>query len=714
MNGEKKDLMIWQYTVVVSVIILILCGLTLLLSSCTENIAGPLQSGKKITVNFLFNGVTENDEEVITRSDSGTNPETVIVPVGNDLCMVATLEVDRQIKTRAATTTTLPTGTRLRIVAYWEATSLYQTHADYEVDNGLLIAITPPLQVPAGNYKFVAYSYNSTTLPTHNNYTISNINTSTDLLWGDKTYSVTTSTHEEVPITMSHMLSRVKIEATTAAMGSNFITAITGVSISPGSEFHLTIADGTLSAGSIEVQNVISTWSGIGSPTIITDEPRLVYTNKAEAFQVKIGSLTLNGYPTPFTNLTATFGKKLEGGYSYTVKMFFRKSGDIIDDPTPGNLITYVGAFWKHNQTGERLIRIARPTIDATAADGAWTATVIVGNNWIVLDKEMTSDLNVGWRTDVTPVESSVHSYENSSFDAIHPVTGTSTSVNGILRTSGTGYQPGDEYIYFRIGLKGVHEGFPAVAARYGMVVLTYKNNTLVHRIWIRQGEGDDNIVTGSSTKWSPYNLADNRNPVIYPSQAGYFYQWINSAAFHPINPISVTPFGWVASGTTFNLGSVCPTNNTYFLPSGGNGGSSDLSALVALASTTATTPTWGYYADGWFDRRKIVGSAGMFGQANSTVSYNSANVADPINANVAYIGRLFYNPTTNASLFFPATGYRSPALMYAGNWSDYWSQSQYSTDEAWHLFMYGNMSYPMHGGASKTSARSVRCVRNN
>jgi len=509
------------------------------------------------------------------------------------------------------------------------------------------------------------------------------------------------------------MLSRVTIQATTTAMGSNNINGITGVSISPGSRFSLTIAGGTLNAGSTEVQSISSTWDGIGTHTIIS-QPRIVHTNNAEAFHVNISSLTLNGYPTtptPFTNLTATFSKKLQGGYSYTVKIFFKKSGDIVDDSLPGDLMTYVGAFWKHNQTGERLIRIARPTTgnNLAAADGAWTATVIVGNEWIILDKVMTTDVNVGWRTDVTPDEKNVDNGNDSGFDSAHPVTGTLTSVNGVLRASGTGYQPGDEYIYFRIGLTGALPNYPTVSARYGMVVLTYKNNTLIHRIWIRQGEGDDYLATGSSTRWSPYNLADNRNFVNYPSQAGYFYQWINSLSFHPINPttnVSTLP-GW-GSGSASGTGIACPTG--YDLPSGG--GNSDLSALVTLGTHTSTTPTWGYYADGFFDRRKIVNSAGALSQANTAVSYNSANVADPINANVAYVGRLFFNSTTNASLFFPAAGYRSPALTYTGNWIDYWSLTQFDATNAWHLMMYNSLNIPIHGGVIKTSARSVRCVR--
>ena len=60
----------------------------------------------------------------------------------------------------------------------------------------------------------------------------------------------------------------------------------------------------------------------------------------------------------------------------------------------------------------------------------------------------------------------------------------------------------------------------------------------------------------------------------------------------------------------------------------------------------------WGYYADGYFDRRKITNTTG----AAETTSVSATGVNSH---QVAHIGRLYYNPTTHAHIFLPAVGYR-------------------------------------------------------
>ena len=108
----------------------------------------------------------------------------------------------------------------------------------------------------------------------------------------------------------------------------------------------------------------------------------------------------------------------------------------VTDSTPPIGFRPYVGAFWKSTQTGERLIRISRPTIDfnnngaalttdqQAATDGDWSAQVIAGMDWIVLDTQMTTDQNVGWRTDVTPNEADVANGNDAGFDNSYRVSG--------------------------------------------------------------------------------------------------------------------------------------------------------------------------------------------------------------------------------------------------------------------------------------------------
>ena len=261
------------------------------------------------------------------------------------------------------------------------------------------------------------------------------------------------------------------------------------------------------------------------------------------------------------------------------------------DSPVPASIIPYVGAFWKHNQTGERLIWIPRPTTgNVDVADGAWTAAVISGSDWITLDKQMTSDPNVGWLTGAD--EANVDNGNDNGFDNKHAVANGSNMVTGTMDAS-------IPQIYFRIGLKSALVS-GETAPRYGIVLLSYNDNTLSQRIFIRQGEaadylfrGDDPVGSGSSIasrtaiqckQYLPYNLTDpNGNssdalltsgvpdvglapyggvPVDYPSQAGYFFRWNYSRqAFAPHIVGTIT--NW--DNTLLQSGDgnwVVPTNN--------------------------------------------------------------------------------------------------------------------------------------------------------
>jgi len=378
--------------------------------------------------------------------------------------------------------------------------------------------------------------------------------------------------------------------------------------------------------------------------------------------------------------------------------------GNITDTKFPTDVTPYVGAFWRAKQTGERLIRIPRPTAaPVNALDGPWSATVIIGTDWIVLDTLMTSDQNVGWRTDLSPLpnEANVHSYENSSFDAIHSVSGNQQSAGGTMSAS-------VPQIYFRIGLRSTLPDWMA-PARYGLVVLVYRNggNLATQRIWIRQGEeadylmrpGDPNKAGASvaggrllPAKFLPYNLTDpNKNTVTaygsvpalgatsaggggalvkYPTQAGYLFVWSrNTGAYHPTSPIQIS--SWVtttpAAPTTWNPATMETCPKGYRRPtditgtaSTGSANNSEIRQSLWINPTNyvpnTNDPTnnvmFGYYADGFFDRR-LIGSS-VTGNVRSTV-------ASP-GPDVAYTGMLFYNQYSYASLFLPVTGYRTTA----------------------------------------------------
>ncbi|MDR1372625.1 MAG: InlB B-repeat-containing protein [Dysgonamonadaceae bacterium] len=402
---------------------------------------------------------------------------------------------------------------------------------------------------------------------------------------------------------------------------------------------------------------------------------------------------------------------------------------------------TYVGAFWKNNQTGERLIRI--PVGNSADNLGNWSAVVVDGD-FIKMDTSPTTDNGVNWDAPATPDDM-------NTADALHQVSGTATAVSGTVAANGT--------IYFRIGLTSA---IPTGSApRYGRILLSYNNNNKQQYLYIRQGENDDyvfrpedamnggsNTVSGNrdlAAKFSPYNLTASTLTdgstyvqiatgggefVKYPTQAGAFFQWAaisgyERRAYHPATTTSLSS-DWSDVNATGRWTGTNPLNSTHeTCPSGWRrptaGRTDDTSMPLAseselmqsLFSTTFNGSNsnngnyryCGYYADGYFDRRQIVNAVGSSAASNSAVSASTKDVA--------YIGALFVNPATNASLFVPAAGSRNTSnggLTQAGNQGRYWCSSSNEQAYGWSLyFVYNDKTY--QNSSYRSCGFSVRCV---
>ena len=357
--------------------------------------------------------------------------------------------------------------------------------------------------------------------------------------------------------------------------------------------------------------------------------------------------------------------------------------------------IPYVGAFWKSNQVGERCIY--------SGHTGEWTATVLYTPRVVpfVNLEAFTGPTDPNYKTD------------NPGDAENYPVT------NGANSISGTGN------IAFRIGLTGT---LSLTLPRYAKIELKWTDASPLDKtsyIYIRQGEMDD-YAPGqvNGTLWSVYNLGNANNFMNFPTQAGYFYQWSNTpTAWSPVDPIIIVTPPWNNNYDMedFSLGNSSPTG--YKLPL-----STDISTLLSNASHVV-----GYYADGWFDRRKIVQSV-TYGAVDGNYlipTYNSPYDKTAVSAttpNVGYIGILFFFDIMNTSLFFPITGYRfgdvisepggkSGGFAQAGASTNYWA-SDSKAGPGW-----GNYGNPYSLGLNIMSATGlsyslsnyaypVRCVK--
>lgn len=415
----------------------------------------------------------------------------------------------------------------------------------------------------------------------------------------------------------------------------------------------------------------------------------------------------------------------------------------------------YVGAFWKAGQTGERIIRI--PVGTNTVRSGKWDASVYwLGPGWNAGDIVFSNDISDD--TGITYHSSTETPANMLTYDATYAVSGYVSSASGTA-VSGAG-----NYIYFRIGLTSTYAATGNNPARYALVLLRYGTPQKYHIIYIRQGEKPDYLMYPSddsrgsaAVQFCAYNVTasdltnndelveilPNRSNAVftdYPTQAGALFQWsevltYGPLAYNPVNPI--TPVIWydIPTGSFWSTlkatSESCPPG--YRRPNDGS------TITVALnASSTAiknseirqslyATPTvgdnfndanlrWGFYADGYFDRRdhnnSFIASPGEGGSAiasNTAVSWTTKDVA--------YVGSLLFNPVSgslreNASLFIPAAGNRHSeqgALVEGGEAGFLLSSSGPNGTDMWYLvgssFGTGQLS------STRKHGMSLRCV---
>ncbi len=468
------------------------------------------------------------------------------------------------------------------------------------------------------------------------------------------------------------------------------------------------------------------------------------------------GGTTVNITAADNTNKpTRTAYIKFTAGRMATIVEVAQADNPPAVDPVPGEgsaitMTPYVGAFWKAGQTGERVISMS-------------TETAAYAGHWAVQVLEYGAGFREGDIVFLAGGSDDPMIYGSTPGDAeSFQVNSTAVYAMGTA-TTGTG-------IKFRIGLKSKWDSsnpnyVASQPARYARIVLSFGNNNYQYKrvLWLRQGHEPDYLMrpgdagTGVSgrtlaVKYSPYNLTASafngggtttesvnvgaRGGVLtdYPTQGGAFFQWAvksggvpSVTAYNPAVPASTAVSGWSLTyentsywNTLKSSYESCPSG--YRRPADGSTTSSvSVSSIAASASeqfqslfvnpktntsSNVGNSSWGYYADGFFDRHATGQQAAYSGGiANSAVATGSSTVA--------YQGRLFYNPNNNASLFFPASGgryYDTSYLYNPGTSGYYWSGSAVGTDTG--VTMYIDNSNASRGNNTRYAAFSVRCVK--
>jgi hypothetical protein len=283
------------------------------------------------TIHFTLSDSAYGSDEVRSTGHMRMEPETVVVPVEGDLHAYATLEEDTESPLRAPGDATLDVGTRVLIVVY-DNSDAYMNSCEYEVTTtgGAIepVGATTGLTLTTGNYKFVAYSFNTTSVPGYaasitDGAPYSPNGNASDPLWGiSGPHSITAGGTYNISIAMKHQFSRVALKATTDGMDAPVPTISDMEAVLLGYKAsEVTALTGALTKGAAEEQTI--TFPTFSAATTVTSDACMVYAGGESTTSIKITSATIGG--TTRTGLVARFGKQLEPGKSYTLRVSFKK-----------------------------------------------------------------------------------------------------------------------------------------------------------------------------------------------------------------------------------------------------------------------------------------------------------------------------------------------------------------------------------------------------
>jgi len=481
---------------------------------------------------------------------------------------------------------------------------------------------------------------------------------------------------------------------------------------------------------------------------------RLVDMPAGYHFDVMVGKPGITMVTVKLTDTdveeSVTLWAQASSGIKKPVKLLFT-APNVVENTTipiepglfPTGITPYVGAFWKADETGERIIRFYNMNAHP-ANQGAWSVSVIY------LDPRWEKEDRVILSTNLSGLNANVWSSGDPGNAEDYPVTGSAITIKGKIDAE-------TPDLIFRIGIKRpftapVYDSeepdfdntFPA---RYALLEIIYGTPAKKCLLFLRQGEGADYLMRpwdvmegearSAAGRISPYNLtATTFNTTLakrggiftpFPTQAGAFFQWGATGTFMryafdayntnvPItwNPWAVAPNFW-ASGTNADDHETCPEHYRRITDGPVNAASSGAVSGSEIRQSLWANPkpevsfdlsnsVIGYYADGFFDRREIVdASGGGTKGVKSTVS--------PTNKDIAHVGVLFYNMNNFASLFFPYNGWRADgSLDRSGAEGYYWLSSAYSASSIWrlHLMPWGHgLNYSSKGGGF-----GIRCAR--
>lgn len=393
------------------------------------------------------------------------------------------------------------------------------------------------------------------------------------------------------------------------------------------------------------------------------------------------------GYQNNITERDGEFYVSSAKDEGRTKVVFHQEKMDVYTGSVQIAPYTYVATFHRWNQTAERIIRVKTIGNDPNVK---WTATVVVGMDFIWLSDEKSPDQGIttypyGCDNITTPTD-----MDNPQWTTDNEIEANCQITRGKQMLTGHGNS-----IYFRVGLKSQLANETS-KPRYGLIALTHKDG--IHLIYVRQGEAADYLMRPTdpmdsyasrlrteAVKISPYNVTvsdDHKGEnyydvpqnggvwTDYPSQGGYLFKGTGDCrAFRPVG----VPVGSLGFGGNGGVREVCPVGFRLPNDTGDAAVTSELRQSFwlhpqdGIENSNFDNLHRGYIADGYYDRRPMripntqgrsyEGDMGVFsGMVVGGVRYDIPTLVGD-GAYTGYAGTVLYNPITYASIFVPANG---------------------------------------------------------
>ncbi|MDR1517415.1 MAG: hypothetical protein LBS52_04850 [Dysgonamonadaceae bacterium] len=338
MKRKEESLSIVHYAGYLTVIVLLLCGMVSLLSSCEkeEFVKGKKGSGAQIPLTIRIEGINERNTESLTRS-SGKDDESVTttIALGDGLMLEMHLAPSPPSQLRA--TTPLGSDKKYRVIVLDE-NHQYVSHKDYVGS----ATEDPDFMVTQGEtYDFICVSLNSAdSVPTTTNLSVGNTpsfwtapTNGTDLLYWSETKTIEDEDDAILSITLTHKYSEVTLVADYSYNEGCEITAIAANSIRIAPNFKVKMNYNGSTAKTAVKDSITTEWVSWPSPmtasTSQQSNAQKLFTDNGNLYlRVNVRALTLQAIAeikSPHRVTWANFpGTTLEGGKSYTLTLKFK------------------------------------------------------------------------------------------------------------------------------------------------------------------------------------------------------------------------------------------------------------------------------------------------------------------------------------------------------------------------------------------------------